>query len=199
MKSVRPSIITLRRVALLALAAFAVHQLRYLLGYGGQSGEALSEQGHGYLATALPVVVGLSVLLLAASIAARALRPLRFGSVHALGEWLICSLALLAVFACQELAEGAISAHHPAGVSALVAGNGWLAVPLAATLGVSVVWCLRLLERADAAIAQLVLLADRFPHRAPSVVAAPPLVVLRKLSTQALVFGFGRRPPPLTS
>ena len=45
---------TARSAALIALAALAVHQLRYLLAYGSAAHEQLLRQGHAYLFGALP-------------------------------------------------------------------------------------------------------------------------------------------------
>ena len=46
-----------RGFMLLPAAAFAVHQLRYELGYGSRSGAALAAQGHGYQNSLAPWVV----------------------------------------------------------------------------------------------------------------------------------------------
>ena len=45
-----------RLAAILALGAFAVHQLRYLIAFGSSSSEELARQGHGYMAAWLPIL-----------------------------------------------------------------------------------------------------------------------------------------------
>src|SRR5207302_15053 len=54
-----------RAAALLAGGAFALHQLRYLLGYGSRSHHELAAQGHAYLTVVAPLIA--VVLLLAAA------------------------------------------------------------------------------------------------------------------------------------
>ena len=61
----------LRATALVTVAALALHELRYLIGYGGGTPEALSSQGHGYL----PVAGALADALLVVAAAARRARP----------------------------------------------------------------------------------------------------------------------------
>jgi len=46
-----------RGFLLFPAAALAVHQLRYLIGYGSHAGRELSAQGHGYLESLAPWVV----------------------------------------------------------------------------------------------------------------------------------------------
>ena len=48
----RPS--TLRVTAFLLVAALGVHELRYVLAYGGRASDELAHQGHGYLMTLTP-------------------------------------------------------------------------------------------------------------------------------------------------
>ena len=52
------------RAGLIPIAAFAVHQLRFLLAFGGGAGAELRETGHSYFHSVVPwimLVVGLSV------------------------------------------------------------------------------------------------------------------------------------------
>lgn len=101
----------LAQVALFPPAAFAVHQLRYLLAYGGQAGVELQRTGHSYLHSVVPWIV-----LLLALVAGGFLRALgracagqtslpRY-SASLVGMWCACSACLVAIFACQELLEG---------------------------------------------------------------------------------------------
>ena len=130
----------LRCFALLGAGALGLHELRYLIGYGGDAGRALAEQGHGYLDAVTAVVALTLVAALAALVAAlvhgaaAAKRPPRRWRVR----WLACSGALLAVFTLQELVEGALSPGHPAGLVGVAGSGGWIAVPLALAIGAAV-------------------------------------------------------------
>src|SRR6266511_2115164 len=110
----------LRLASLLALGSFDLHQLRYLLAYGGDSGQTLAEQGHDYLASALPVLAALALAaLLATALRARLGAGLSRRSLSR--RILLCATALLAIYAGQELLEGTLSAGHPAGAAAVLA------------------------------------------------------------------------------
>jgi hypothetical protein len=116
-------------------AAFAVHQLRYELGYGGGSGAALAAQGHGYQNSLAPWVVLLVALAFGAFLVrlARAAggrggaRRRPFLALFGL-SWVL----LLATYAGQELLEGVFAVGHPAGLGGVIGHGGWWAVPLAA-------------------------------------------------------------------
>src|SRR5579864_4593153 len=56
------SVLSGRGFMLFPAAAFAVHQLRYELGYGARSSAALNAQGHGYLTSLAPWVAVLVAL-----------------------------------------------------------------------------------------------------------------------------------------
>jgi hypothetical protein len=45
---------TLGRAALMPAAAFAVHQLRFMLAFGGHAGIELQRSGHSYLHSVVP-------------------------------------------------------------------------------------------------------------------------------------------------
>jgi uncharacterized membrane protein len=117
----------------------AVHELRYLLAYGGDSGRALSEQGHAYL----PFLGAVAVFLVGLAVGQlmRALgRARRTGAAHGeeagfVATWLLSAVALVLLFALQESLEGILSAGHPAGLAALTAHGGLVAVPLAVAVG----------------------------------------------------------------
>jgi hypothetical protein len=130
---------SLRAAALLSLGAFALHQIRFVLGYGHQASEALAVQGHSYM----PLVEALiAVFLGAASIRfAHSLFMARRGSpVDVTGPpfsrlWAFCSSALLAVYTLQEGFEGEFSAGHPTGLVGVFGHGGWTALPLALAIG----------------------------------------------------------------
>src|SRR4051794_41866389 len=67
----------LRCFALLGAGALALHELRYLVAYGGDAGRALDEQGHGYLGTVAALVAVAVVASVATLVAAlvRGRRP----------------------------------------------------------------------------------------------------------------------------
>ena len=188
----------LRATAALAVGALALHQSRYLLGYGGASGDALSAHGHGYLTLLVPLLA-----LLAAAAAAQFLTALaRADGGAAMGArrarfatvWLAATLALLATYAGQELLEGLLAAGHPAGAAALLAGGGWWALPLAVAVGLALALLLRAATVAIEAAAR-----RRCPpaRRASPLATSPASADLPTLS----IFGrnlAGRAPPPLS-
>ena len=98
-------------VALLPLAAFAVHQLRYMLAFGWNDGAELRMTGHSYLHSVVPWLVLLLALVAGGFLLAigRALAGHRTVSRYAVsltGLWLLCSATLVGIFACQEYLEG---------------------------------------------------------------------------------------------
>ena len=117
----------IRLASILAVGAFALHQLRYLLAFGGES----AAEGHRYMADLLPP---LSVLVLAA-ILATLLRGTEGASpapAPLARRIAIFAGALLAIYFGQELLEGLMAAGHSANLAALLADGGWVALPLAA-------------------------------------------------------------------
>jgi hypothetical protein len=159
--------------ALMGAGAFAVHQLRFLLAFGHDSGAVLAKQGHAYLVTVAPLVVWLLLAVFAhllwcsaRGVPARAPRGRRL--------WAGASAALLAAYCAQELIEGMVAAGHPAGFAGLAGGGGWLALPLSAAFGLVIALLMRGAAAAPAA------LAARRPWSAPRPttplrVPAPPV------------------------
>jgi hypothetical protein len=130
----------LARAAVIPPAAFAVHQLRYLLAFGDGAGAELQRQGHAYLHSMVPWVVlllGLAVggFLSALGRALNGQRSLpRFG-LSLLGLWLACALCLIAIYAAQELLEGMVLSGHPGGLAGIFGYGGWWALPAALCVG----------------------------------------------------------------
>ncbi len=188
---------SIRAAALVALASFGAHQLRYLIGYGPNSGDRLSEHGHGYLAALLPELIGAAVVLLAATLVASALLGSGRMKAPASGraQWLACSSALIAIFMVQETIEGVVSPGHPAGVAALTSGRAWVAAPLAMFFGALVIAVLNMLRDTDTTIA-LALRRRRALPRASRRLPAPIEPEWTPASICTLAFGFARRPPP---
>src|SRR3954452_8293100 len=95
--------------AVLALGAFALHQLRYLIAFGGSSSAELARQGHSYMADALPVLVVFALSALLATL----IRS-RFGPTLSRGPLArraaTLAVALLAIYVTQESLEGLLAA-----------------------------------------------------------------------------------------
>ncbi len=141
----------IRLGSLLAFSAFGLHQLRYELSHGGDSGRMLAAEGHGYLAGALPFLAALAVAaLLATVLCARLGSPLARRSPVA--RALIYAFAILAVYCSQELLEGALAAGHPTGLDAVAGSAGWVALPLALTLGAATALVVVALELVEAVL-----------------------------------------------
>jgi hypothetical protein len=180
-----------RLAAILAVGAFALHQLRYLIALGVTSP---AEQGHGYVIDLLPPI---AVLVLAAALATlirgtEGAAPTRAPLMRRIA---VFSLALFAIYAGQESLEGMMAAGHPAGLAAVFASGGWLALPLALIIGALAALLARALEVVERVIA--VSHARRTGRSRPPVVRgrALPARALR-LASSPLAFGLARRPPP---
>jgi hypothetical protein len=192
---------TARAASLLSLAALAVHELRYLVAYGDRADEALASQGHAYLSDLGGALITLMLATLLATLLANALAPAARRPGQPAGSAfrrtaVLYALALLAIFCAQELTEGAVAAGHPAGLGAVLAHGGWVALPLALAAGaVCSLACLALqgVERTLARRAP-----RRRPPRRPPALAEPHAAPARlPLASLNLAFGFARRPPPL--
>lgn len=176
---------------MIALGAFAVHQLRYLLAYGASTDDELARQGHTYLAHAMPLLFGIGLAALTARLVRGAISgkaPLAERRIKATSY----AIGIAAVFCCQELMEGALVAGHATGLAAIFSAGGWAAMPLAAIFGVLAA----LIDRGIEAIEVLASTGAAQEHSAPSKVRAPesPARLGRRLSP--LAFGLARRPPP---
>ena len=128
------------QVALLPPAAFAVHQLRYLLAYGSAAGAELQRTGHSYLHSVVPwlvlaLAVGAGCFLRALGRAFSGQRSAARFSASFAGLWLACAVALVAVFTVQELLEGVFATGHPTGLVGVFGYGGWWAVPAAVCVG----------------------------------------------------------------
>jgi hypothetical protein len=127
-------------VALLPPAAFAVHQLRYWLAFGSHAGVELQRTGHSYLHSVVPWLIVLVALAVGGFLRAlgRAFAghtsPARF-TVSFTALWLVCSTALVAIFASQEFLEGLFATGHPAGWVGIFGYGGWWSIPAAVCVG----------------------------------------------------------------
>jgi hypothetical protein len=128
------------RAAVVPAGALAVHQLRYLLAYGGDAGTQLARQGHSYLHSLVPwivlllgVVVGGFLRALGRALGGRRSIPRYTLSLAAL--WALCSACLLAIYVTQESLEGLFATGHPAGLAGIFGYGGWWSIPAAACVG----------------------------------------------------------------
>jgi hypothetical protein len=189
MKSAMRTAHRLRLASILAVGAFSLHQLRYLIASGAPS----ATEGHRYMGDLLPA---LSVLVLAAILATllrgtEGASPARAPLARRIA---IFAAALLAIYGSQELFEG-LMAGHPMSLTAIVAHGGWVALPLAVAIGSLAALLLRLLEGVERVIA--VVHAERpLRSRAPAIrgTALPARAI--RLASAPLAFGLARRPPP---
>jgi hypothetical protein len=146
-----------RGFVLFPAAAFAVHQLRYELGYGAGSNAALAAQGHGYLDSLAPWI-GILLALGLGSFLARLVRAAA-GASDAAPRRSLAQLAavawalLLAAYGVQEWLEGVFAAGHPAGVEGIFGHGGLWAIPLSGLAALLVSSLLRLAETVAEAVA----------------------------------------------
>jgi hypothetical protein len=192
---------TARAASLLSLAALAVHELRYLLAYGDRAGEALASQGHAYLSDLGGALITLVLATLLATLLAGALAPAdRRPNEPTGGAFLrtaaLYALALLAIFCAQELTEGAVAAGHPAGLAAVLAHGGWVALPLALAAGAVCSLASVALQGVEQTLARTP--PRRRARRGSPALAQPHAAPARRpFASLNLAFGFARRPPPL--
>jgi hypothetical protein len=191
---------TLRATALIGAAALCLHELRFLIGYGGRADAALSDQGHAYLPFAGVLLVAL--LALAAGRLARSWRRARLsgadeGAPPALpSAWSASSATLLAIYLTQELLEGVLSTGHPEGLPGLFGNGGWVSAPLAVALGLLVALLLRGARVAVAAAARR---AARGRVSRPTPNARRPRPDAHAPAASVLARHLAGRAPPLTS
>lgn len=186
-------------IALLPPAAFAVHQLRYMLAFGAKAGIELQRTGHSYLHSVVPWLVLLVALVVGSFLRAlgRAFEgqtswPRYTMSLAAL--WLACSAALVAIFASQEFLEGLFVTGHPAGLAGVFGYGGWWAIPAALCIGLVLA---TLLHGARWIVGEV---AKRRARRQPAW-TRPALVVPRPrdavvLALSPLAGGWSGRGPP---
>lgn len=180
-----------RLAAILAVGAFALHQLRYLIASGAASSAGPS--AHGYMTE---LMAPIAVLVLAA-VMATLIRGTE-GALPArapLGQRIaVFSLALLAIYVGQESLEAILSTGQVANLAAVLAAGGWVAIPLALTLGALGALLARALEVVERVIA--VVHAERVRSRPPAVTGRAHPVRSISLLSAPLAFGLARRPPP---
>jgi hypothetical protein len=149
----------LRAAALMPAAVLTVHQMRFVLAFGGSSGEELEKEGHQYL-SALAAPIAMSVAIVVGLFFARLASAWRGGAEGSaapsdgagkdpgtgrgfLRLALLIGAALLALYSCQELLEGMLSNGHPEGFNGVFGDGGWWAVPLSLACGMVIAAALR--------------------------------------------------------
>jgi hypothetical protein len=128
------------RAGLVPVAAFAVHQLRYLLTYGSRAGAELTDTGHSYLHSVVPwimLLVGVSVgaFLWSLGRAAFGKRSASSKGLSFLVLWLVCACCLLAIYCTQEFLEGLFATGHPTGIAGIFGFGGLWSIPAATGVG----------------------------------------------------------------
>lgn len=182
--------------ALLAVAALAVHELRYLLAPIDDGGAPAAR--HGYLAILAPVLA----LALAGALGQRlsvlaGARPGPRSSpeppASATRLWLACAAALLVLYVSQETLEALLSGARGGALSVAVGQGGWVAAPLAGAMGALIALVLR------APQAPLAMGGAARPRAAAGTpIGCPPLIEI-PTSPRAGVLArhlAGRAPPP---
>ena len=183
--------------ALFGAALLAVHEGRYLLGYGGHAEQALARQGHAYLAFAAPLVA-ISVAAVVAWVLVRAtgatgVPRASTQPTSTIRVAVACGVAVLVLYVGQETLEGMLSSGHPHGAAGLLGAGGWTAVPLAALAGAALAMALRIVGEKPALGAAFEVCLPRqppLPARAPS---REPFVPRRAPLARS---GAERAPPP---
>jgi hypothetical protein len=127
-------------LALMPAAAFAVHQLRYWLAFGGHAGVQLQAQGHSYLHSLVPWIVLLIAIAVGGflRVLGRALggrRSLARYTASFAALWLLCAVSLVAIYVCQEFLEALFVTGHPSGLAGMFGYGGWWCVPAAMGVG----------------------------------------------------------------
>jgi hypothetical protein len=122
------------------VAAFAVHQLRFLLAFGSGAGAELNETGHSYLHSVVPwimLLVGVSVgaFLWSLGQAASGKRSASRRGLSFVALWLVCASCLLAIYCTQEFLEGLFATGHPTGLAGIFGLGGLWSVPSAIGVG----------------------------------------------------------------
>lgn len=192
----------LRRAALIAAAALALHELRYRAGYGGDAAAVAAGHGHAYLPWAAGVALALVVGVVCAFVVALVVEFRRmYGPEPRAGgrgglrrSWLGHSAALALIYTAQELAEGFVAHGHPTGLEGVVGHAGWSAYLFALALGALVALALRG-ARAAVALAARPGRERLLPPRAARAVPRPRLS-LPLPRPRVLALNLAGRAPP---
>src|SRR5262245_52344376 len=187
----------LRQIGLFALGAVAVHQARYGLAVAAGAPESGAAHRHRDLELLIPAVIAATCAAICVSLLGAALGRRLAGTRRPEGmteRAALFAVGLLAVYLCQEIAEGLL-ASGPAGLAEGIAGpGGWLVVPLAMVFGAAAALLGGALDQVEERLAAGCSTGVR---RAPRRLPRPRTIAVRPLSLKSLAFGLARRPPPL--
>jgi hypothetical protein len=194
----RVAIRFLGRAALVPGAALAVHQLRFLLAFGGGAGIQLARSGHSYLHSVVPwivLLIGMAVgaFLWALGGALEGQRSAPRFTLSLTGLWIVCSVCLVAIFAAQEFLEGLFATGHPAGMVGIFGYGGWWSIPAALCVGLALAAVFHGARWVLDEVAQRRGVAQSAPAR-PATRPCPHDVLLPRLSP--LAEGWSGRGPP---
>ena len=133
--------------ALLAAGVLAVHELRYLAGYGESADTASVARGHEYLSVAGPLVAAVLAAACGRFVAAL-LNARRTGRSDAsrprlATAWAAASSILAAAYVGQESLEVLLHPGHPDGLAGVFGEGGWTALLLALAVGAVIALLLR--------------------------------------------------------
>ena len=184
--------------ALMPAGAFAVHQLRYWLAYGSHAAAQLQNQGHSYLHSVVPWIVlllgvGLGAFLLALGRAFGGRRSLPRYTLSFAALWLLCSTALVAIYASQEFLEGVFATGHPGGVVGVFGYGGWWSIPAAVAVGLVLAAAFQGARRVLRAVAER---RARRPVASRSAVPARARQMPLLAAPAPLAAGWSDRGPP---
>jgi hypothetical protein len=189
-----------RVTVLIALGAWAVHQLRYALAFGADADAHLEAHQHDYLDLAGPALLWMAALAAACWVVSLSRSAGELGPAPAWRTvWMRASSALIAIYCVQEAGEGLLAPGHPDLLAGMFGSGGWIAIPLSAAVGALAALAVRgaravrtAVARARAAAPASSSVASPAPHaqragarlrRRPPVLAsnlagrAPPLAV----------------------
>lgn len=187
-----------RAAALVALGAFAVHQLHFLLVSGSGTGEELREAGYSFIGHVPPTLAAFAVTVLVARLALAYFGSPTGASASARSPLRRCAffaLSVFAVYVAQETLEAALFAHHADTVLAALGQGSWLALLLAACLGPVLFALDRWITRLEELVAEI---GQRpsFPPK-PGTDGKSGRTARSRAGLSPLAFGLARRPPPL--
>jgi len=185
--------------ALMPAGAFAVHQLRYWLAFGGRAGVELAVQGHSYLHSVVPwmvllIALAVGVFLFAFGRALGGGGSLPRYTLSFAGLWLVCAACLVGVYIGQEFLEGVFATGHPGGLAGIFGYGGWWSIPAALAVGLVLAAVFHSARRVLHAVAERHGRRAVVAGRAPVVGCGALGVLVAALAP--LVDGWSGRGPP---
>jgi hypothetical protein len=195
----RAAIRAVTRAALVPGAAFAVHQLRYLLAFGSGASAELARQGHSYLHSVVPWIVLLIGLTVGGFLGAlgRAMAGQRSAPRFTLSFtalWAVCSVSLVTIYCTQEFLEGLFATGHPGGLIGIFGFGGWWAIPVAICIGLVLA---AIFHGARWVLDEVALRARAIPLRSAIAPRAPRPRAVLVIRLAPLAEGWSGRGPPV--